>query len=864
MGYTRRVQPKEFQRRALDQFDRFLSALADSRQRVEELAHRVRELGETAAELGVTVPDAAQIAWKKLLEAGELPPNAKAYSPRLDGMGRSVPNVTFKVPTGGGKTFLGAASAAKLAAVPLGSSCKFVLWVVPSESIYEQTKKRLSDREDPYRQLLDMASQGRTRIIDKETPLDARDLQGQLTVMLLMLPSAARQSRETLRLFRDRGSVNGFFPPEDDLAAQQALREEVPNLSCVPQGELPYGGDAEATGVIRSSLGNALCMIRPILILDEMHRATSELSYRTLYGFNPCFVLEMSATPAAREGMTVNTLVNITGEDLDREEMIKLPIDLTVKGSPDWQDCLRDAWEKTEALQAEAEKLAAESSRYIRPILLIQVDRTGRDQLDGEYIHAEDAKAYLLSLGVPESAIAIKSAERNDLKDPERQNLLSPTNPIRVIITKNALQEGWDCPFAYVLCSLTASRSPRSMTQLVGRVLRQPETIKTGVKNLDRCFVFCHHAETAKVVAAIKDALEGDGMGDLVGRVVSGETKSREREIRNRRENFAGTKFYLPKVLTVEDGKTREFDWDTDLWPAVSFDSIAADAWATGLRPGEVRLFRDAHQEVDLTVLQGGRRNYDRDEQASDGRQSLEYGVRVLRTVVPNPWQAARIVNSFVSGLRSEAWSDSQIAADYGILLTYLRTKLDEYLMAEGRRVFEEGLEAGRFRFNLVAQPWWEVPESEPIETTGRQAVRYERNLLDPIMTGELNGFELEVAGYVDRHEAISWWYRNATSERSYGLAGWRRGRVYPDFILARVSDDKDHFWVLETKGGHLAANPDTVYKRDLMDVLTRANSLNPEGALGQLTILQKDLSLTCALVSQTNWAVELNQLLNR
>lgn len=57
------------------------------------------------------------------------------------------------------------------------------------------------------------------------------------------------------------------------------------------------------------------------------------------------------------------------------------------------------------------------------------------------------------------------------------------------------------------------------MTQLVGRILRQPYATKTGVEALDQCYVFCHHATTNDVVAKIKEGLEQDGMGDLADEV---------------------------------------------------------------------------------------------------------------------------------------------------------------------------------------------------------------------------------------------------------------------------------------------------------------------------------------------------------
>ncbi|CAD7855632.1 MAG: hypothetical protein [Olavius algarvensis Gamma 1 endosymbiont] len=140
-------------------------------------------------------------------------------------------------------------------------------------------------------------------------------------------------------------------------------------------------------------------------------------------------------------------------------------------------------------MQAEADTLQAKTPRYIRPICLVQVERTGNDQREVGFIHAEDAREYLLTLGVREQQIAIRTSAQNDLKEPENLDLLSPTNQVRFIITKQALQEGWDCPFAYVLCSLAPGSSRNAMTQLIGRILRQPETVKTGIAALDECYL---------------------------------------------------------------------------------------------------------------------------------------------------------------------------------------------------------------------------------------------------------------------------------------------------------------------------------------------------------------------------------------
>ncbi len=74
-----------------------------------------------------------------------------------------------------------------------------------------------------------------------------------------------------------------------------------------------------------------------------------------------------------------------------------MPINAKVKGGDDWRDCLRESLDLLNTLQGAAGKLQGETDRYIRPILLVQVERTGRDQREGGFIHAADARTALLN-----------------------------------------------------------------------------------------------------------------------------------------------------------------------------------------------------------------------------------------------------------------------------------------------------------------------------------------------------------------------------------------------------------------------------------------------------------------------------------
>jgi type III restriction enzyme len=199
-------------------------------------------------------------------------------------------------------------------------------------------------------------------------------------------------------------------------------------------------------------------------------------------------------------------LVNVSGTALKDEEMIKLPIRLDVAKRQRWQTTLQNAVDRLDELEKAARRFEKTTGRYIRPIMLLRVDRTGGDQREksGDLVHSEDAFEYLTQkAGVAPEAIRRQTAELKELKD---DDLLSPYCPVRFIITKDALREGWDCPFAYVLAILSKGTARTALTQMIGRVLRQPHAERTGAEPLDEAHVFCAEVAVADAVRNIKDA----------------------------------------------------------------------------------------------------------------------------------------------------------------------------------------------------------------------------------------------------------------------------------------------------------------------------------------------------------------------
>ena len=796
------------------------------------------------------------------------------YSNRADGVGRPVPNAVFKVPTGGGKTYLAVSALSRIFGRYLGCSTGFVLWIVPNEAIYTQTKKQLADRQHPYRQMLDVQSGNRVRLMEKDDRLDARDVEGNLCVMLLMLQSSNRDNKDTLKMFRDRGDVQGFFPPEGDMEAHRVALELTPNLDA-------YGKSGEVGAfwpMVKDSLGNALRLIRPVVVMDEGHRAVSELAFATLYGFNPCFVLELSATPkdvAATSGKTpkaaryANVLVEVKGIDLDREGMIKMPLNLDPRQGVDWRNTLAVALDRLNVLDGEARRLHGERGRYIRPILLVQAERTGADQRDGSHIHALDVKEWLVNSGLDEAEIAIKTADTNDLAAPENQDLLTPTNRVRVIITKQALQEGWDCPFAYVLCALAASGNLSAMTQLVGRILRQPHAEKTGVAALDECYVITHHAGTADVVAAIKAGLEEDGLGDLVKeiRTTDNSTGNGARKVK-RREKFAKTEIFLPLVLRVEDGIVRPLDYEQDILFDVDWSGLDV-AELVSMIPDNAQSAERQMRRIHLAD-QGDERIVS--ETVGTTGEMLQfdpaYAVRMISDIVPNAWVAREIVGKVKAGLQGRGFDDAKMGEVAGLLVEELRKWLDEVRDRKAKSHFCDEVAAGRIQFRLRADGNnWRMPfEAETYEPetadqlVGKNGGALERSLFSPIYKGDFSSQdERDIAVYLDGDAALGWWHRNV-ARNHYSVQGWRREKVYPDFIFAMQRGEvANRLVVLEMKGQHLSGNPDTEYKKAVLRLMGEAYDVEHTSRVGELELVVQDgTTVDCDLVLMTEWTTRL------
>jgi len=826
------MQLKQYQQATLDVLRDYLAALVEARAKAAQIAR-----------LGLDVDyEWDREAWKKTRGA--------MYVPRRNGLDQPLPAVCFKIPTGGGKTFLAVKAIDLIQNVYRGAQTGLVLWVVPTTQIYRQTLQSLRDRAHPYRQALDLSSGGRTLILEKGTRFSPADVQANLVILLLMLPSASRHNKETLRMFQDQGGFEAFFPPEDRPEEHAGLRRRVPNLDVFEQDGL-FGT------LVKSSLGNTLRLLQPVIVLDEGHKAYSAIAQKTLAGFNPAFILELSATPVQGS----NVLVSISGQDVLREGMIKLDLHVHNRASADWRDTVLAAWQHRAELERAAREYEMQSGDYIRPIALFQAERTGAKQRLPGLIHAEDVREHLITrLNVLPEEIAVKSSERDEI---ENIDLLDRDCSIRYIITKHALQEGWDCPFAYIVTILTNPESTTGVTQLIGRVLRQPYARKTGLPDLDESHVYCFRAKTTALLDAIRGGLMQEGLGDLTGRIVPDvETAPGgggvDVPIRDEFRGHAG-KVYLPCFVTPDErGGWREVRYEMDILSRVQwdkFDLSPVEQWElnpTQTQGSDVKMSLDGVASEPLRAVE-----------AEDMRLDAAFIVRQLLDVVPNPWVAADYVAQALARLGTR-FSEADVRRDLGLVIQELKQLLAAERERLARQAFDALMDGGELQFYLIAgHAGSAIPERIQARAVGRKLTRatgdpLARTLFDFYYESDFNEHEKAVALYLDQQEhIIEWWCRNKALA-DYSLQGWRRHRVYPDFIAMRQATPPT-VYVLETKGLHLKNNEDTNYKKALFELCNERSQPQPWDAVAQDF---SDHKVNFQVVFEDEWERVLNALL--
>jgi type III restriction enzyme len=424
--------------------------------------------------------DPAQAFREVLTDRGQ--PRIPAYTDMFAG----APCVCLRLPTGGGKTLLGAYVVAEAGKRLLDTEAPVALWLTPTDTIFHQTLQALNDPRHPYRIALNGLFPQGVRVCDLgDLQTVARQEMGRSAVVIVATMQSFRvedTSKRNVYAFREDLSPHFEGLPK---AAEDRL-EKVTQEDTQAQRYLT----AADIGRVKHSVANWLALHRPVVIVDEAHNARTDNTFTSLKRLHPACVVELTATPVGGS----NVLYHVSAQELKAEDMIKLPIVL-FEHPTDWKDAVKAAIQR----RAQLDTLAQSEPDYIRPLVLFQAQPKNED------VTVDVLRNHLVSAEeVPENQIAVVTGTQKEL---DGINLFDRQCPTRYVITVEALKEGWDCSFAYVLCSLQEIRSAKDIEQLLGRVLRMPYARSRQHPELNRAYAHVIAASAAEAAQALTDRM---------------------------------------------------------------------------------------------------------------------------------------------------------------------------------------------------------------------------------------------------------------------------------------------------------------------------------------------------------------------
>lgn len=678
-----------------------------------------------------------------------------------------VPFVCIKIPTGGGKTLVACHAVEKIMGVALQNKMEkgVILWFTPSEAIKTQTLKKLKDRKDWHRRTLDESFDNNVKVLSNEEALQIRkdDVNNNLCIIIASLEAFRKEKslQKKYKVYQENGELLDHF-------------EHI---------EEPDFLERDSEGTVINSLANVVRLSNPLVVIDEGHKTTTKLSIDFLNDLNPSFIVEYTATPRDNS----NVLVEIHASELKDEQMVKIPI--VLESSAQWQNSLIRGIEKRNELEKDAKKIKGE---YIRPIALLQAQPKSQD---GHSITVEHIKNFLLEHKIDTSEIAIKTSEKNEL---DGVDLFSKDCKIRYIITVNALAEGWDCSFAYILVSVANLGSKIAVEQIIGRIIRLPNAKKKENEDFNRSYVFASARNFNEAASQIISGLESNGYSKAD--IISTDKKDAPYELESKK---AYTDILKVPMMALDGEK-------------LSFEDLIGDDFELANQDCkfdfQVHYDNDGRAIIDIKKddewtrgtqmflrLRYSDKNYTK-------KELVQWLDKKLRFPLIEKSDKVNFIDKAIE-YQLKKHSLAELSVNRFVLCDRFNEVINGILETYAKAQFDSSLKKKK----VSIKQFDAFPDAITLKNNIPQ--KFNKNYYDKV--DKLNGEELSFLQRLDLDTLpnIKFWVRNREKIDPFYIQAWKKNKFYPDFIAVTK---KGVIVALEWKGEDRVSNEDTEYKVEI------------------------------------------------
>lgn len=526
-----------------------------------------------------------------------------------------------------------------------------------------------------------------------------------------------------------------------------------------------------------------------ILVIDEAHHhATSEISQRLIRDIGPKLTIEVSATPVIANP---DEMINVALEDVKSEGMIKKAvilnekfINLLKKGKIE-----SDLSGGSEELVIDAAlkkglkllKLFQEEEICINPLILIQLpNRIGQleDTMKERIIRILKDK-YKISTENGKLAIWL-SGEHVNKEDVERNN-----SEVEVLVFKQAIALGWDCPRAHILVLFREWHSPIFSIQTVGRIMRMPEPDKGHYEN---DILNCGYIYTNLSDIEIKE--------DIARDYITIYTSKRRTD-------------YTPiNLLSCYSKRHRE---KTRLTP-LFIEIFLKDAKSYGLkkkidfraRKLNIKVFNDWKAE-NIDILAGKTIMGDKAIKISgfDLQRMFDFFVRQnLTPFYPEDRSVGRLKEAIYKFFEIEFKLKRGEQEDKATQIVLNDKNIQQFINVIDKAKEEYQKEVTNREPEILNITNWNVPESLTFGSNYREEDR-KKSIMKPFFNDKRWKTEDAFIEFLEMSENVEWWFKNGDRDATFFAVPYNNGDERPFYIDFIVKSKDGRIGLFDTKAGY-------------------------------------------------------------
>lgn len=521
-----------------------------------------------------------------------------------------------------------------------------------------------------------------------------------------------------------------------------------------------------------------------ILIIDESHHtAKSENAKRIISGMGPKITIELSATPQIAD-FDERVLVEI--EDVKKEEMIKKEIIINKdfeKVDPKKADAGADEFVLKEALKTRIElaKRYKEAGSTVNPLLLIQLP----DKKEGVLDKKEQILSLLANLGytTKNRRLAVYLSEKDSKINLE--NIEKNENEVEVMIFKQAIALGWDCPRASMLVLFRQWREENITfsIQTLGRIMRMPEQKHYAIQDLNVGYVFTSLPDI-KVANDINSKyyikpLESKRISSYKNIDLLSYHSKRFREETRLSSDFEDVFFNVANKQNLKG--------DVSFKHSILKTNIVGTGSVKDIDKQIENIEKKGILSIPKTELE---LQYAYDAFIMDNLAPFSPETRSIKRI------GYSIYKYFEAGRDEDKWPEIQA-------MVLAKENNEYFINVINESLKDYQLKVGKGKKELIKNDIpWNVPE---ILGYSREVIRknYKKSVLNPCYFEKDSEIEVDFIDYLEKSKNVEWWFKNGKSDATYfAVPHIEHGEEKPFYVDFIVQLKNGRVGLFDTKGG--------------------------------------------------------------